>query len=83
MHTLIATAIGLGLLGLLIGLAKDKAACASRFIVMWFFICLLHLSYGVWGAGYPLLTELGVHVIVFGLPGGAAWLLARKLKPRA
>lgn len=82
MHTLMATATGLILLGLFMGLAKHKAACASRFVVVWFWLCVLHFSYGVWGAGYPLLTELGVHVVVFGLPGGLAWFLARKLKPK-
>lgn len=83
MHTLVATAIGLISLGLFVGLAKNKAACAGRFIPVWLVLCLLHLGYGVGKAGYPFLTELGVHVIVFGVPAGVAWYLTRKFKRQA
>ena len=82
MHTLVATLIGLVALGLFVGLAQRKDLCAARFIPVWALICLLHFCYGVWSAGHPFLLELGVHVIVFGVPGGAAWWMSRKFKPK-
>lgn len=82
MHTLIATLVGFLLLGLLLGLTKPRDAGARRFIPVWLVLCLVHLGYGVFVAGYGLAAELGVHAVVFGLPAALACVLARALRPQ-
>ncbi|MES1194465.1 MAG: hypothetical protein ABUL65_01135, partial [Opitutus sp.] len=77
MHTLIITAGGLSLLSLILGLAKDRGAAARRFIPFWGLISFLHLGYGVGVHHYGFLEELGVHVIVFGVPAAAAYGVGR------
>ena len=81
MHTLVATLVGFIALGFYARLSKPLAAGARRFIGVWLGACILHLGYGVLGAGYSLVSELGVHAIVFGLPAITAWILSRKLPP--
>ena len=82
MHTLLITAGGLALLGLSLGLAKDRAGAAGRFIPVWGLICFFHLGYGVGVHHYSFTSELAVHVIVFGLPAGAAFWLSRRFRPK-
>jgi hypothetical protein len=82
MHTIIVTLIGLALLGFFVGFAKAKDTAARRFIAVWLVLCIGHLTYGVVVAGYGLLTELGVHAVVFGVPAALAFTLSRVLRPK-
>ncbi len=82
MHTLLVTAAGLALISLILGLARDRAGAARRFIPIWATICVLHLGYGVGVHHYGLLEELAVHVIVFGVPAGVAFWFIRSAKPK-
>jgi len=82
MQTLIVTTAGLALLGLIFGLAKDRAGAARRFIPIWALISLVHLAYGVGVRHYGFLEELGVHVIVFGVPAALAFWFTRSAKPK-
>lgn len=83
MHTLLITAAGLALLGLILGLARDRAGAARRFIPIWTIICVLHLGYGVGVHHYSLVSELAVHVVVFGAPAGLAFWFIRSARPRS
>ena len=83
MQTLIITTAGLALLGLIFGLTKDRAGAARRFIPAWGLISFLHLGYGVGVHHYSFVSELGVHVIVFGLPAAIAFWFSRAPKPKS
>lgn len=80
MHTIVVTLIGLVLLGIFVGTAREKTAAARRFIPVWLILCFIHLGYGVVVDGYGLLMELGVHALVFGVPSVAASGLSRVLQ---
>ncbi|MEN9403343.1 MAG: hypothetical protein RL091_2046 [Verrucomicrobiota bacterium] len=82
MHTIIVTAIGFILLGIMVALARSRDRGAARFIPVWFVLCLIHLAFGVLTAGYGLVEELGVHAIVFGAPAALAFALSRVLRPK-
>ena len=85
MHTLRMTIIGLVLLGLFVLAARLWNRSQGRhtdgawiFIWIWLAIALANLLVGVYVAGIPLLTELLVLVVVFGVPAAAAWYLSRR-----
>lgn len=48
------------------------------FIVGWFVFCGFDLMVGV-RAGYSLVAELGIHLVVFIVPAAGGWLAARLL----
>jgi hypothetical protein len=83
MHTIIVTVIGFILLGVMTGLVRPRPQGALRFLPVWLVLCTLHLAYGVLGAGYGLVEELGVHAVVFGAPAAVAFVLTRVLRPKA
>ena len=86
MHTLMVISGGLALLGafLLIGyLARGRsfaqaAQAAKYFIPVWAVVSLVNLSVGVLKAGYTVVQELPMLVIVFGIPAAAAWFILRR-----
>ena len=84
MHTLIVTLIGFVLLAAFIGVARKRASAPARaaaaraFIPVWLVLCIGHICFGVFRAGYGLADELKVHSVVFGLPALTAWLVSRK-----
>lgn len=86
MHTLILTSSGLVLLLAFVLVAnsinKRKSAHAVNgarlFIWFWLVISIINFSIGVFAAGYSVISEVIVHVLVFGLPAGIAWYLSRK-----
>jgi hypothetical protein len=84
MHTLIVTLIGFVVLAVFIGVAGKRAGTAARaaaaraFIPVWLVLCIGHLCFGVFRAGYGLADELKVHSVVFGLPALTGRLVSRK-----
>ena len=88
MHTLRITLIGLILLSLFIFVAaqinqrKNRPAVdgAYLFIWVWLVVSIANFFVGVFIAQYSVLTELAVHVIVFGVPAGAACFISRKFR---
>ncbi len=64
--------------------AGRRAADGARiFILPWLAAAIINMVIGVYWAGVPLSTELPVLVVVFGVPAGIAWYLARWLRARA
>ena len=90
MHTLRITLIGLILLSLFVFVAvqinqqKDRPPVdgAHLFIWVWLVVSIANFCVGVFIAGYSVLTELGVHLVVFGVPAGVAWFLSRKFRSK-
>jgi len=88
MHTLRITLIGLILLSLFVFVAaqinrrKNRPAVdgAYLFIWVWLVASITNFCVGVCIVGYSVLTELGVHVVVFDLSAGVAWFLSRKFR---
>jgi hypothetical protein len=85
MHMLMVTAGGLVLLGLFLLLAltwsSDRAilaVAAKAFIPVWLSIALVNLWIGVRYAGYTLLEEMPILVIIFGIPAAAAVAVIRR-----
>lgn len=91
MHTLRLTVIGLILLSVFVFVAaqinqrKNRLAMdgAYLFIWVWLAISIANFCVGVFIVHYSVPTELGVHVVVFGLPAGAAWFMSRKFRSKA
>lgn len=82
MHTIMVTGAGFVLLGLFLLLARfwspDRgilAVAAKAFIPVWLAITLINLWIGVSFAGYTILQELPILLIMFGLPAAAAVLV--------
>ena len=48
------------------------------FIWLWLAVALVNLLVGVFAAGIPLLTEILVLLVVFGVPAVTAWYLSRR-----
>jgi hypothetical protein len=82
MHTLMLVAGGLVALGIFvlaaILLGKGAAAGARVFMWPWLAASLLNMLVGLYWAGIPLRIELPVLAVVFGVPAGIAWLVARR-----
>lgn len=87
MHMLMMTALGFAVLGVIFALAYTINRRAGRpvlnglrvFLIVWALVSLWNGYTGVVKAGYSVLAELAVHVVVFGLPALCAWLLARRV----
>jgi hypothetical protein len=88
MHTLMVTAMGFVSLFVFILVAfsinkrkpQTSVNGAGIFIWFWLTVSLWHFGAGVLVANYPVMTEIGVHIIVFGLPAGVAWYLSHRSK---
>ena len=88
MHTLRITVIGLILLSLFVFVAAQTNQRKTRpaingaylFIRVWLAASVVNFCVGVFVAGYSVLTELAVHVVVFGVPAGVAWFLSRRFR---
>ena len=91
MHTLRLTVMGLILLSVFVFVAAQlnnrkgskTVDGALWFLSVWLVVSVLNFCVGVFVAGYSVLTETAVHVIVFGLPAGVAWYLSRRLRAKA
>lgn len=85
MHMLMVTGGGLVLLGLFLLLARSwgpdpaiMAVAAKAFIPVWLAISLVNLWIGVRYAGYTLLQELPILVLIFGFPAAVAIAVIRR-----
>jgi hypothetical protein len=85
MHVMAVTVAGLALLFVfilvsrLINRSGGGAGGARIFIWIWFLIAAANGTMGVLRAGISPLIEVGVFVVVFGVPAAIAWFTARKL----
>jgi hypothetical protein len=84
MHTVIVLIIGFALLaacvfvGRFLGGPESGADATLVFLPLWFVGAVVNMYIGVAQAGYPLFEEVGMFVIVFGLPAAAALVLRHK-----
>jgi hypothetical protein len=85
MHMIMVTGGGLVLLGLFLLLARswgsDRAImglAAKAFIPVWLTISLVNLWIGVRYAGYTVLQELPILVVIFGIPAAMAIAVIRR-----
>jgi hypothetical protein len=89
MHTIKVIGIGFALLGILLVLAPRLSISASRpihfavklFLPLWFAGALINLWIGVARAGYSVMEEAPIFLVVFGVPAIASllilWLTSR------
>ena len=82
MHTLMMIVGGLVALGIFVLaavlLGRTLADGARVFIFPWLVAALVNMGVGVYWANIPVSVELPVLLVVFGVPAGVAWLLARR-----
>jgi len=82
MHTLMMVVGGFVALGVFILaavlLGRTVADGARVFIFPWLVAALVNMGVGVYWANIPVSVEIPVLLVVFGLPAGVAWLLARR-----
>ena len=87
MHMLNVTVAGLALLFVFVLVARlanrssGGAGGARVFIWVWLVLALANGLVGVLRAGISPLVEIGVFVVVFGVPAAIAWFAAKKLRP--
>jgi hypothetical protein len=79
MRTLVLILIGLVMLALMTGLSRParRPLVALVFIGVWLLACAVNLAIGL-SHGYSLAEELGIHLVLFGVPAAAAWLVRRR-----
>jgi hypothetical protein len=63
-------------------LGRTLADGARVFIFPWLVAALVNMGLGVYWANIPVSVEIPVLLVVFGVPGGVAWLLARRNQVR-
>lgn len=90
MHTLRLTVIGLVLLSVFVFVAgqinqhKGKAIDGAKlFVWVWLVVAAVNFTIGVVVAGYSIVTEIIVHLVVFGVPAGTAWYLSWRFRRSA
>jgi uncharacterized membrane protein YwaF len=91
MHTLRITLMGLILLSVFVFVAaqinqrKNRPAVDGAYLFIWVWLAasIVNFSIGVFVAGYSVLTELAVHLVVFGVPAGVAWFLSSRFRSKA
>lgn len=83
MHTVMVLAGGFVLLAIFcaIGWSRGREAgvaqAAQVFLPVWLIAALINMAFGVLGAGYTVMEELPILVVVFSNPAVVAWLLGR------
>jgi hypothetical protein len=86
MHTLMMVVGGFVALGVFILaavlLGRTVADGARVFIFPWLVAALVNMGVGVYWANIPVSVEIPVLLVVFGVPAGVAWLLARRYRLR-
>jgi hypothetical protein len=90
MHTLRMTVLGFVVLAIfflgarLLNSGQDrKIDGAWIFIWVWLVAAVINLLVGVFAAGIPLIVEIPVLAVVFGVPALVAWYLSRTYGPHA
>ncbi len=87
MRTLALTSLGLVLLLAFVAISATLKKRQGRpafnapraFIFLWLGVSAAHFYIGVFREGYPIGMELAIHAIIFGVPAGVAWYLARRV----
>ncbi len=83
MHSLMIISGGLAALAVLLLaaplLGASRAAAARLFIPLWLVASLVNLWVGVSRAGYTVMQELPILLVVFGGPAAVTYLLSRRL----
>lgn len=82
MRTLLILAGGLVLWAVFLGFGRLFGAPARAtwaFVALWFAIAAVNLWVGVTQAGYTVMEELPIFLLIFGLPSAVALLVGRKL----
>lgn len=76
MRTLVLILIGLIVLALMTGLSRParRPQVALVFVGLWLVACAINLAVGL-SHGYTLGEELGIHLLLFGVPAAAAWFV--------
>jgi hypothetical protein len=86
MHTLMLIAAGFVALAVFllaaVLLGRSLADGARVFIFPWLVAALVNMGVGLYWANIPLSVEIPVLLVVFGIPAGVAWLLARRYRVR-
>jgi hypothetical protein len=84
MHTVMMVVGGLVALGIFILaavlLGRRIGDGARVFIWPWLAASLVNMAIGVYWARIPMSAEVPVLIVVFGIPAGAAWLVARRFR---
>ncbi|MEO8103707.1 MAG: hypothetical protein ABI790_14385 [Betaproteobacteria bacterium] len=86
MRTLIIIVLGLVLLALWIGVARALAGgddlqvvkAIRAFVGLWFLAAAGNMAVGVLKAGYGVLDELPIFLLIFGVPAAAAYFIVWK-----
>ena len=82
MHTLSLVVGGLVALGIFIlaavMLGRSVADGARVFIWPWLAVALINMFLGVYWKEFPYSAEIPILLVVFGVPAGAAWFVARR-----
>jgi len=86
MHTIIVLALGLGLLGVCLLVARvigtgssALARAALVFVPLWFIGAAINLWIGVSSAGYSVADEAPIFLLVFAIPTAVALLVRRRV----
>ena len=81
MHTLAQIVAGLALLAVFWFIAHSKGHAfgpwLNRFLATWFTCSAINMAIGMISAGYSFMEELPYFLIVSGVPGFVAWVMAR------
>lgn len=84
MHTVIVLIIGFALLAGCVFVARFLSGPESRadatlvFLPLWFIGAVVNMYIGVTQGGFPIFEEVGMFVIVFGIPAATALYLRHK-----
>ncbi len=83
MHIMKVLGLGFALLGLMLFVARNlriatPAKAARLFVPVWFVACAINMGIGVTQAGYTVLQEAPIFVLLYVPPVFAAWLVIRK-----
>ncbi|MGQ7847686.1 hypothetical protein ACUNV4_24550 [Granulosicoccus sp. 3-233] len=86
MHTVMVLSGGFVLLAIFCGIGWFRAREAGLgravqlFIPVWFVAALVNMAVGVLGAGYTVMEELPILLVIFAIPAEVAWLLGRRFE---
>ncbi len=85
MHTIIMVTAGIVLFGVFMVIARSVdrlsgSTALKAFLLVWLVISLANLSVGVFRAGYTVLEELPILLVVFGIPAAVALITHQSVR---